>query len=155
MRGLLSQNWEFDRDTILRFVLHDVNIGDFHGKSIIEQGDPLAPIHNENQNPLLQNELYLGRLGEAGKDYNETKFTLSTPVEKTKKDFELDYRPLNAADLRRVTVFGLIEAMHSYPAPLYGPRTNAQPKYTQFDASSQFAKDFDAYNDQVHKQLGE
>jgi hypothetical protein len=47
-------------------------------------------------------------------------------------------------------VWGLIQAQHSYPAPLYGPRTNAQPKYTEFDASRQFAKMFDQYNDKIH-----
>ena len=89
-------------------------------------------------------------MGKADKDYTVTTTHLATPAESKHKDFEKIYTPKNPDDDRRVTVFGLTIAQHSYPAPLYGPRTNATTKYTQFDASREFAKLFDQYNDKVH-----
>jgi poly(3-hydroxybutyrate) depolymerase len=150
MRGWSSESWTYKKDNIERFLLHDVKIGGFNGKNYLESDDPLAAIQNENQKPQLENKLYLGRLGKQGKDYTAVTTDLNTPVASTKKDFEIDYKPKDPNDDRRVTVVGLVEAQHSYPAPLYGPRTNATLKYTEFDASRQFAKLFDQYNDQVH-----
>ncbi len=151
MRGLFSESWTYRKDNLERWVLHDLKIGSFDGKKYIESDDPLAAIQNEHQRPQLENKVYVGALGKKGKDYTVSHTDLSTPAESPKnKDFELDYKPKNPDDDRRVTVFGLVTAQHSYPAPLYGPRTNATTKYTQFDASRQFAKLFDQYNDQVH-----
>jgi poly(3-hydroxybutyrate) depolymerase len=151
MRGLFSQSWTYDRQLLERLDLHDLNIGNFHGKAVIERTDPLAAIHNEKQKPQLENKTYVGRLGHRW-NYTVNKTDLPTPVASEKKDYEIDYTPKNPQDNRRVTVFGLAEAQHAYPAPLYGPRTNATPKYTEFDASRRFAASFDAYNDQVHQQ---
>jgi hypothetical protein len=150
MRGPFSESRKYKKDNIERLLLHDVNIGSFNGKRYIESQDPLAAIQNENQKPQLENQVYIGRLGTNGKDYTVSSSHLASPAGAKKKDFEIDYKPKDPNDDRRVTVFGLTIAQHSYPAPLYGPRTNATLKYTQFDASRQFAKLFDQYNDQVH-----
>jgi poly(3-hydroxybutyrate) depolymerase len=153
IRGLRSQSLKYDEQLAERFVLHDLNIGKFHGKKIIEQTLPLAAIHNENQSPLLQNKVYTHLLGTRGKDYTVAETYLPTPAESTKqKDFEIDYRPRDPKDNRSVTVFGLVEAQHSYPAPLYGPRTNATTKYTQFDASRKLAGMFAQYNDKAKQE---
>jgi hypothetical protein len=112
--------------------------------------NPLAAIHNEDESPMLQNTLYTRRLGTEGKDYTVSRQDLATPVKSSKKDFQIDYVPNDSADHRRVRVYGLIQAHHSYPAPLYGARTNAQPKYTEFDASRRFAQVFNQYNDTLH-----
>ena len=161
MRGLFSQSLKYDEQLAERFLLHDLVIGKFHGKSVIERTEPLAAIHNENQSPILENKLYTGLLGkgassiEGEKDgtkspYTVTRSDLTTPVASSKKDFEIDYVPVDPNDNRRVIVYGLVQAQHSFPAPLYGPRTNATTKYTEFDASRRFAKMFDDYNDKVH-----
>jgi hypothetical protein len=99
---------------------------------------------------MLQNTLYTRRLGTEGDDYTVSRQDLATPAKSSKKDFQIDYVPNDAADRRRVRVYGLIQAHHSYPAPLYGARTNAQPKYTEFDASRRFAQVFNQYHDALH-----
>ncbi len=150
MRGLRSQSLKYDEQLVERFVLHDLHVGKFRGKAVIEGTEPLAAIHNENQDPALQNKVYTHLLGKRNKDYTVSETHLPTPIGQTKeKDFEIDYTPKNASDDRRVTVFGLVEAQHSYPAPLYGPRTNNTVKYTQFDASRKLTGIFDQYNDRV------
>jgi hypothetical protein len=150
MRGIRHQSLKYDEQLAERFTLHDLHIGKFRGKKVIEQTLPLAAIHNENQNPLLQNKTYTSLLGKRGKDYTVAESRLPTPVANSKqKDFEIDYRPKDPKDNRSVTVFGLVEAQHSYPAPLYGPRTNATTKYTEFDASKKLAGMFGQYNDKV------
>lgn len=150
MRGLFTESWTYKKDNLERALLHNIKIGSFSGKKYIESDDPLAAIQNENQKPQLENKVYLGLLGHKGKDYTATTTELATPAASKKKDFEIDYKPKNPDDDRRVTVVGLAIAQHSYPAPLYGPRTNATLKYTQFDASREFAKLFNQYNDRVH-----
>ncbi len=150
MRGLFSESLTYKKDNWERWLLHDLKIGSFNGKNFIESRDALAAIQNEHERPQLENKVYVGALGRPGKDYTVTKSTLNTPAAGKTKDFELDYKPKDPKDDRHVTVYGLAIAQHSYPAPLYGPRTNAQPKYTEFDASRQFAKQFDQYNDALH-----
>jgi poly(3-hydroxybutyrate) depolymerase len=146
------QSLKYDEQLAERFALHDINIFNFHGKKVIEQTDPLAAIHNENQSPLLQNKVYKQLLGQSGKDYTVAETYLPTPVEsKKEKDFQIDYTPTNPKDNRHLAVFGLVEAQHSYPAPLYGPRTNATTKYTQFDTSRKLTAMFNDYNDRVHQ----
>jgi len=150
IRGLTTQSWKYDKDYLIRFFLRDLNIGPLHGNSVIDNADPLAAIHNEEASPMLQNKLYTHSLGKQGKDYSVTTSNLATPVASDKKDFEIDYVPKDPTDNRRVTVWGLTQAQHAYPAPLYGPRTNATTKYTEFDASRRFAQLFEQYNDKVH-----
>jgi poly(3-hydroxybutyrate) depolymerase len=149
MRGLFSQSWTYDKQLLERLDLHDLNIGNFHGKAVIERTDPLAAIHNEKQKPQLENKTYIGRLGNSG-SYTVQTSELPTPVASKTKDSESDYTPKDPNDHREVKVVRLVEAQHSYPAPLYGPRTNATPKYTEYDASRQFANSFNLYNDRVH-----
>jgi len=144
MRTIEGQSLKYDKQVAERTALKQLGPA---GKMIIESRDPLSAIDNSLQNPMLQNRLYLSRLGHKGRDYTVGSSHLSTPAANDKKDFEIDYKPKNNKDHRRVTVFGLVTAPHSYPAPLYGPRTNGGEKYTEFDTSRKLSGIFNAYDD--------
>ncbi len=141
----ITGSWKYRRQSVLAEILRSVGRND-----VVEKASPLAAINNIDQNPLLQEKFYAANLFPKGTAHAESNWKLATPAKEKTKDYVKEYRSTTSSgDPLRLTVFNLVEAKHSYPGPLRGARTNAQEKYTQFDASAEFVKLFNAYNDNI------
>lgn len=142
----ISGSWKYRRQEALAEVLRAAGRND-----LVEKASPLAAINNFNQNPLLQEKFYAAHLFPKGTAHAESHWNLASPVKAHSKDNVKEYRGTTyGGDPLRLTVFNLAEAKHSYPGPLRGARTNAQEKYTEFDASAEFVKLFNSYNDSIN-----
>jgi hypothetical protein len=140
-------NLKYDGEKVLAQLLRHTG-----HKNIVERLDPLAAINNFHQNPKLMDKVYGKDIYVATNDkVDVTKQELASPEKNSHKDSMVAYRGLDSnTNPRMLTEFSLVEAKHSYPGPERGARTNAQAKYTEFDASAEFAKLFNQYNDQIH-----
>jgi hypothetical protein len=139
-----SGNFKYRKEEFLERVL-----GHIGRRDIIEKANPLAAIDNVHQDPKLMENFYKQNL--FAKSTQPASHDLATPAHSSHKDYVREYKPNDPTSARSLTVFGLVDAKHSYPGPLHdNARTNAQEKYTEFDASGEFVKLFNRYNDQVH-----
>lgn len=140
-------NWEYHKRSIARGFLRT-----FGRTDIVQQSTPLGAIDNVNQDPKVQEMFYKHTHFPVWRSYSYDWYHLNTPAKSSTKDYVKEYRgssPDGAG--RALTVFSLVEAKHSYPGPIRdGARTNAQEKYLEFDASGEFVKLFNSYNDRVH-----
>jgi poly(3-hydroxybutyrate) depolymerase len=140
-----GQGFQFQTSRLLRHILPE---------TMMDRIDSLDPIHNENQDPMRQEEAYEKHLGH----YKTTSLDLATPIESSSKDKTTVYTSTDIAagdenGPRTLTITDLATAQHSYPEPdPSGARTNAQPKYTEYDTSEAIVKMFNNYNDRVRKQ---
>ena len=119
---------------------------------VIQRASPLAAMDNWHQDPRLQEQFYAKNLFPRGTELHYDKRNLSTPAKSSEKDYVKEYHSNDGKAGRDLTVFRLINAKHSYPGPIReNARTNAQEKYLEFDASAEFVKKFNTYNDRIHR----
>jgi hypothetical protein len=140
MAGNENEQYKLLQD--LRSVLNKVgNLG----KSVLDSLDPLAPIQNDqqHQSPTLLESFYLRELARQG-EYSERTSSAGTQ----NQDVEKTYKPTNASNHSRLTVFDVKNSDHNWPGPdPTGAKTNGNPKDTEFNTTLEIVNLWQQYND--------
>ncbi len=115
-------------------------------KRKFEKLNDLAAINNIKSDPGKQMRMYEDRLGAHTKDV--TKF--ATPAASNAKDREILFKSKDPTNPRQLAVFDLPLADHSYPEKdPSGARTNAAPKYTEFETNKHIIDLWMNYNKRI------
>jgi hypothetical protein len=122
------------------------NPPDGDGLTLAKMVDPLGAIDNRDQDPRLQESLYMHDLSELG-PYTQQSVNVPTPGDQSAKNTETKYTS-NGSD-GSLEIVDLPDAQHSYPGPDHGIRVNATPQYLYFNTSQEFANLFEQYNQTV------
>jgi poly(3-hydroxybutyrate) depolymerase len=146
-------SWQYTAEVAAKNLLSHLtvdNIGQRLSKWIAERFiNPLGAIDSVDQDPRRQEQLYLAQAAASGA-LSSTTIDLGTPISANQHDTETVIKGKDP-DADSLYIFDLPTAMHSFPGPDRGARTNAQTKYTEFDTSEKFVEIFDAYNEDQAK----